>query len=60
MLIIKLIYARDYYMEGNLVLGDILVGEVEKVISKPAIVLDFLDKVREYKIKYKTKWILFR
>lgn len=55
LLLIKLIYARDYYIEGNFTLGDILVHEVEKVVAKPAIVLDFLDKVKLYKANYKPK-----
>ena len=53
LLLIKLVYARDYYIEDNYTLGDILIDEVEKVIQKPAIVLYFLDKVKAFKDNYK-------
>ena len=53
LLLIKLVYARDYYIEGKYLEGDILLREVELVPNKSGKVLCFLDKVKEYRDVYK-------
>lgn len=52
-LLIKLIYARDYYIEGNYEAGDKLVYEVEISNNKTNQVLSFLNKVKLNKYNYK-------
>lgn len=48
-LLIKLIYARDYYIEGKILEGDLLVKEVEDSLDKSYEVLSFIEKVKSYR-----------
>lgn len=48
-LLIKLIYARDYYMEGKILEGDLLVKEVEDSLDKSYEVLSFIEEVKSYR-----------
>lgn len=48
-LLIKLIYAKDYYMEGKIQEGDSLVREVEESLSQTYQVLQFLNEVKSYR-----------
>lgn len=52
-LLIKLIYARDYYTEEMYLLGDILLKEVEKSNNKTLRVKKLLNEVRANKKFYK-------
>jgi tetratricopeptide (TPR) repeat protein len=46
MLLIKLIYARDFYIEGDYASGDELIEQVERWSSKDSIVSMFMDEVK--------------
>ena len=54
-LIVKLIYARDYYAEEMYLLGDYLLKEVEKHPDKTYKVTVFLNEVRTNKKFYKNR-----
>ncbi|MBQ2873463.1 MAG: hypothetical protein IJE89_05640 [Bacilli bacterium] len=54
-LIIKLIYAKYYYMEGMTLSADKLLQEVEKTKNKSQPVVTLLNEVREKKIFYQNQ-----
>lgn len=54
-LIIKLIYARYYYMEGMIISGDRLLQEVEKTKQKIHPVITMLNEIRENKQFYQNR-----
>lgn len=55
-LLIKLIYARDYFIEGLDELGNKLLKEVEKSKDKTTEVISFLDEIRRDKKFYKNRY----
>lgn len=52
-LLIKLIYARDYYIESNHILGDILIAEVEADSRKTIAVTALLEEIKVNRDNYK-------
>jgi len=52
-LLVKLIYARDYYIEGDYINGDKLLLAVEKSKNKSKTVLKLLNEIRTNKQFYK-------
>ena len=54
-LLIKLIYARDYFIEGMDELGNKLLKEVENNKEKPSEVFELLNEIKRNKILYKNK-----
>ena len=59
-LLIKLIYARDYYIEGKILEGHLLVKEVEDSLDKSYVVLSFIEKVKSYRDSDNKDGILIR
>lgn len=59
-LLIKLIYVRDYYIEGMIQEGDLLINEVEKKLDKSYKVLEFMNEVKRYRNKENIDEILER
>ena len=55
-LLIKLIYARDYFIEGLDELGNKLLKEVEKSKDKTTEVITFLNEIRRDKKFYKNRY----
>ena len=53
--LIKLIYARDYYIEGMMTLGDDLLKDVDKKKNKSKIVKEFLNEIRRDRLFYKNR-----
>ena len=51
-LLIKLIYARDYYIEGDYVSGDALIKEVERSFNSTATVICYLNEVKANRNNY--------
>jgi len=54
-LLIKLIYARDYYIESNYDMGDKLLNEVLQSISVTPKILKIIQVIRENRDKYKNQ-----
>ena len=54
-LLIKLIYARDYFIEGMDELGNKLLKEVENNKEKPSEVFELLNEIKRDKILYKNR-----
>lgn len=54
-LLVKLIYARDYYTEENYVSGDRLLVEVERSRHKTNRVIKMLNEIRRNKMFYKNR-----
>jgi len=52
---IKLIFARDYYLEGNNELADKLISEVETSLHLNKTISEFLKEVKTYKNKSNNK-----
>lgn len=50
--LIKLICAKDYYLEGNNLLGDKLLNSVEKSNYKTGLAIKLLNKIKANKEKY--------
>ena len=57
-LLIKLIYARDYYIENMIQEGDLLINEVEKNLGNSYKVLEFMNEVKKYRDKNNKDGIL--
>ena len=53
--IIKLIYARKFYTQGNKEKGDLFLKVVEKTKNKSKLVQKILDEIRKNKKLYKAK-----
>ena len=54
-LLIKLIYARDYYIESNYVMGDLLVKEVSASNHLTPKIMAYLSEVKQNRNEYKNK-----
>lgn len=59
-LLIKLIYAKDYYIEGKILEGNLLVKEVEDSLDKSDKVLSFIEEVKSYRNNDDKDGILIR
>lgn len=55
-LIIKLIYVRDYYIEGIYEEGDRLLQEVEKEMNKTPAVISLLQEIKTNRLLYKNEY----
>lgn len=53
--IIKLIYARQYYIQGDIDRGDLFIKSVENSKEKTDLVIKLLDKIRTNKKIYESK-----
>lgn len=51
--LIKLVYARDYYIEGMYLQGDLLIKEIETSKDKTYTVMKFLEEIKTNKLTYK-------
>lgn len=51
-LLIKLIYVRDYYIEGQFILGDKLLKEIDNSIQKTELVETLLNEIKRNKQNY--------
>lgn len=54
-LLIKLIYARDYYIESNYDVGDKLIKEVEYSTNKTPKVINLLETIKRERDNYKNQ-----
>jgi len=52
-LLVKLVYARDYYIEGDYTNGDMLVRDVEKHFNMDDSVLEFLNEIKVNRNNYR-------
>lgn len=55
--IIKLIYAREFYIQGNFEKGDLFLNSVEKSKNKTKITVKLFDEVRRNKRFYQNRQI---
>ena len=56
LLLIKLVYARDYYIESNYELGDKLLKEVELSFNVTPKVIKILQKIKQERDNYKKQY----
>lgn len=54
-LMIRLIYIRDYYIEGNNLLADNLLKEIKEKEELTPLIISFINKIKEYKVKNESR-----